>query len=77
MILLYFIRVLLSAPKTFLLFLVFLVGGGWTAFWLFKSLDNNMGYSSSIAVEVYMGGYVQKRFCYRFNIFRCGLPGPP
>ena len=32
LILLYFIRVLLSTPKTFLLFLVFLVGGGWAVF---------------------------------------------
>ena len=52
LILLYFIRISLSTPKTF--FVISLGGGGWgvavSNFLFFKSLDNNMVYSLGIGI---------------------------
>ena len=57
LILLYFIRISLSTPKTFFYLVVGLGwavgGGGCPTFLFFKSLDNNMVYSLGIYVFVY------------------------
>ena len=48
LILLYFIRILLSIPEIFILFGWWMVGGGWRTFLFFKSLDNNTIYCLGI-----------------------------
>ena len=52
--LLYYIRIWILSAEIIFLFWWWRVGGGrWATFWFFKSLDNNMIYSSGIYIFVY------------------------
>ena len=51
-------------------------GGWWATFWFFKSLDNNMVYSSGIDIYVYIWESVQNNFVMCLIFFRSWRPYP-
>ena len=75
LILLYFIRISLLSAEIIFLFGCG-CGCGWRTFFVFKSLDNNMVYTSYIDVYFCICKNVQANFVMGLNIFTSWRPYP-